>query len=165
MRFLCSGLGFVGLCAAVAIAADANEYLTKEGHLTAVLKLQDGQMGFAGTTGTSWTIECDGQWKQCSVFNEKEEPQCSGKLDKKQLEALAAVLTEHKMKKLPDSFGKQVDVNPKVYTLSFGDKKSELTLDGGEELAGAKGVKDAEALKRYAAIVDCVKGMCKEDKK
>jgi hypothetical protein len=117
------------LALAAPVQADVSDYLTADGKLKSTLVLKQVQGGFAGFTGTQYTIEPDGKWRHESVFNEKLKPIADGQLGKEKLERLAGEFDKFKMNTLKTE-GK-VMVNPSVVTISFGSLKAELNQMAG----------------------------------
>lgn len=110
-------------------------YLNTDGTLRQPLVLRDAQGGFAGFTGWIWTIKPDGSWQRQSFLNEQvREADKSGKLSPEQLTALAAELAKQDLLKLPARIGGDPMVNPHIFTISFGEKQSQLVLGAGATL-------------------------------
>jgi hypothetical protein len=157
MKSVCAGL-IVFLCVA---AQDGDDYL-KDGKLTHPLKVVQLQSGFAGSTGTEYTIEPDGTWTTASVFNKKITPKDKGKLTAKELEGLAGLLAKNELAKLPAKSGKQPGANPHTITIEFG--KTRATLVG--QMQPKMDPNDAaSAESRFAGIVQGVRGLLKSEAK
>src|SRR5947207_1255979 len=107
MRMMSIGLlAFVNLF----LAADGllgEDYLTKDGKLTQALKIVQLQGGFAGFTGTQFTIAPDGSWSSDRVFREKLTPKNKGRLSVQDLAKVAAILQKYDLDKLPEKSGAQ----------------------------------------------------------
>ena len=120
---------FVG---ALQAALPRDKFLTKEGRLSATLTLKDGQGGFAGFTGSIWTVRPDGSWDRKRFINRTmRKADQQGKLTAKQLHSLADVLAHAQVDKLPHKMGKFRGANPHVVTLSWGKHQCVWTLPPG----------------------------------
>jgi len=109
-----------------------NKFLTKDGKLSATLKLKDVQGGFAGFTGVIWTIHPDGSWdRKRIVGHATRKPDLTGKLTAKQLQQIADVLVHAQVDKLPGRLGKFHGANPHVVTLGWGKRQCAWTLPPG----------------------------------
>lgn len=137
--------GIVGLAssASVGFLDDPCEYLKDDGSLAETLTLKVGQSGFAGVTGTLWTIEPSGRWTAAKFLDTGDgaprlsEPHARGTLNREQLSALARTLSEEEFRDLPDRIGKGPPVNPYVVTITFGSATSTTALAPGTNLAKA----------------------------
>ena len=110
-------------------------YLTKEGKLRHRLVLKDSQSGFAGVSGFVWTIQPEGKWDRRPFLNDKvRDADRTGKLTAAQLSQLATEFEKYRMLKLPRHLGQRSQVNPHIFSISFGDKEIDLALRGGEIL-------------------------------
>ncbi len=140
-------------CALVLVAglAAGEDYL-KDGKLTERLVVKDVQGGFAGFTGTQWTVQPDGKWEEARVFNRKVEVKRSGTLGKKELAALADELKKYDPATLKDT-GK-VSANPHVVTVGYGKHSAKLNLRAGAPLPKPD-AKTAEG--RFAGVVAAVR--------
>ena len=113
-------------------ALPRDKFLTKEGRLTATLTLKDGQGGFAGFTGSIWTVRPDGSWDRKRFINRTmRKPNQQGKLTAKQLQSLADVLAHSQVDNLPPKMGKFGRANPHVVTLTWGKHQCVWTLPTG----------------------------------
>lgn len=126
MRSIVAMLSAVVLSAFAAGALRAQDYLTKEGHLTQPLKVVLLQSGFAGVTGTQYTIAPDGAWTIEGVFNAKKSAKGKGKLSAKDLAKLAAILKKFDLDGLPAKTGTPPGANPNTTVLTYGKKSASL---------------------------------------
>lgn len=137
---------------------DAGDYVTAAGQLKEVLEVKDLQQGFAGTTGTSWKVEKDGQWKKYQVFNLKLTEKESGKLAKAELTQLGKELAKYDLLGLKDA-GKAM-TNPHTVAIQFGKHSSKLLTQGGSmpkpDTTSVEG--------RYAGILEATKTLLKAKK-
>lgn len=142
---------------------DAASYLTGKGHLAQTLTLRDSQGGFAGFSGSLWTIEPDGTWRRAPFLNEDvREAEQSGQLSAKELSALAAALKQHKLVDLPKNIGGEPMTNPHVFTLTFGKFSCELVLGAGADLPDPEDKEQSEEARRFAAMVIAVRELLNE---
>lgn len=102
----------------------AQGYLTKDGKLTARLKVVQLQGGFAGFTGMQFTIAVDGTWTSENVFNKKTTPVKKGKLTEKELAKLEGILKKYDLAGLPEKSGKAPGANPYLLTFEFGKRQA-----------------------------------------
>jgi hypothetical protein len=161
---------------------DAGVYLSeKDGQkvLKAPLTLRVEQVGFAGTTGTVWTIEPSGHWKVARFRlspdgKEQLTPLRSGTLSPAQLEAMAKALAARNLAGLPAKTGREAKVNPHRVTIQFGEKKA--TLEGLPPRRDSSPLADfirkaapadeqaSEVWERFAHLVQAVETHCQEPK-
>jgi hypothetical protein len=136
----------------------AEEYLTKDGKLKERLEIKELQGGFAGYSGTYWTIEPDGSWSRGSMHSLLEEkkgaPTSTGKLTAAQLYALAEVLACHDLATLANHG--EAHVNPHILVIHFGKKSAELLPAPGK----ATPEQDKAIRARYWAITEAVQSVC-----
>ena len=99
--------------------------------LTEKVELQELQTGFAGTTGTVWTVEPDGRYTIAGKVNEQLTPRQEGTLDAAQLSKIAEALAAADADALPAEMGEPPPVNPQVIILRVGEKSSTFTTIGG----------------------------------
>jgi hypothetical protein len=138
---------FALLLFAVVLRADDTKPALKE-----TLRIKDVQGGFAGFTGTQWTIEPSGEWTIATVFNRQLTEKAKGKLSAQQLAELGRELEKYKVEGLTSS-GKPT-TNPHEVTVLLGKKTATLILKPGERLPKA----DADSVEgRYAGIAQYVK--------
>lgn len=109
-----------------------DRFLGKDGNLTAILSLKDGQGGIAGITGLLWTVRPDGSWERKPFTNKSiGKPDQKGKLTPKQLQTLADILAHAQIHKLPAKIGNFRGPNPHLVTLSWGKQQCVWTLPAG----------------------------------
>lgn len=135
-------------------------YLDDQGRLVHALTIRDAQGGFAGFSGTLWTIDVGGSWSRAPFLNDDvRKPEGEGELSGEQLRALAAAFKKHALVDLPAKLGGEPMTNPRVITLTFGKLSSELVLGAGAELPADDDKAIAEEVQRFAAIVNVVQKM------
>lgn len=155
-----AALATVGLAllAAASLAADAGDYLAKDGKLRHPLEFRDGQSGFAGLTGTAWRVEPDGSWAVATFRNDKVQRMLrKGKLSEKQLAALAGHLAGLDVAGLPEALGGFKGANPHVFSLRFGGLTATATVAAGQALTETAMPGEA-AWPRFvaaAAVIQC----------
>jgi hypothetical protein len=143
-----------------------DRFLGPDGQLTARVELKDAQGGFAGFSGTLWTIEPDGTFRVSQFLNEKVHgPDRTGQLTQESLTRLAEVLVVQDFLGLPMELGHQLRVNPHRLTLSFDQKTVSLGLPPGVSIAEAAAAhkgdeKNAEA--RFLALAGTVRQLVED---
>lgn len=154
-------------CDASEVRNGIDAFLTKDGQLTAKLALKDAQAGFAGDSGTAWTIDPDGTFRVARFFNDKvEKPYREGQLNKEELVTLAKVLTAQGFFGLPTEVGRAPEVNRRRITISFGEKTSTLVLRAGQDIMEAtpRGGEPVSPQGRFSAIVQAIQRAVEDDK-
>lgn len=97
-----------------------------------MLTLRESQGGFAGMTGTVWTINSDCSFTVSGFVNDQtREPQKRGQLTKEQILSLSRLLSDKSVKQMPAQIGTPAPVNPRQITMRYNDKKSVLNLPLG----------------------------------
>src|SRR5215813_5471205 len=87
--------------------------------LKMTLTVKDTQDGFAGTTGTIWTIEPDCTFRVSRLFGQHvAEPHLKGTLTPEQQARLSAVLAQTAASQLPAQMGETPSVNARRMVLS-----------------------------------------------
>ena len=124
--------------------------------LTERVELQELQSGFAGVTGTVWTIETDGRFVISRKINEQVTPRAEGTLDAAQLSKIAEALAAADAATLPATIGDPPPVNPRTVILQIGDKPSTLFTAGAVEAGPSGGDAESRLLNIAAAIKDVV---------
>jgi hypothetical protein len=126
--------------------------------LTEKVELEELQTGFAGTTGTIWTVEPDGRYTIAGKVNEQLTPRQEGTLDAAQLSKIAETLAAADAENLPAEMGEPQPVNPKVIILRVGEKASTFTTAGALDPDQAAGDDDPRSrlLKIAASIKEVV---------
>jgi hypothetical protein len=161
---------------------DPSTYLTeKDGRkeLKAPLTVREEQSGFAGTTGTVFTIEPSGRWRlerfrPAGGGKEHLTPVRTGTLSLAQLETLAKALAAHDLAGLAAKTGREPKANPHRVTIRFGQKTS--TLEGLPPRRGSSSLADhvrkaapaneqaSKVWDQFAGLVQAVERQCQEPK-
>lgn len=145
------------------LRAEDKPDVTKEGKLTATLKVKDVQGGFAGFTGTLWTLEPSGKWTMSEVFNERLTEKARGELTKAQLTALVRELDRFDLDGLTSKQVGKREANPHVVTINHGKKTHTLTFGTGESLPKYDPDKPRATVEgRFSGIVEAVQKALKE---
>jgi hypothetical protein len=173
-----AALVLVGMMAGAGHGGDLSTYLgEKEGRkaLKEPLILREEQGGYAGITGTVWTIEPSGQWRVARFSPNKDGTERlstlrTGTLSPADLESLARTLDAQDLMGLPETTGPKAKVNPHRITLKFGRKTATLegvpprrNLSIAENLhkaAGAIQGADTAVWERFANVVQAVETAC-----
>jgi hypothetical protein len=126
--------------------------------LTEKVELQELQTGFAGTTGTVWTVEPDGRYTIAGKINEQLTPRQEGMLDAAQLSKIAETLAAADAGNLPIEMGEPPPVNPQTIILRVGEKSSTFNTIGGIDPDRVDGDDDPRSrlLKIAASIKEVV---------
>jgi hypothetical protein len=132
--------------------------MAQELPLSMLLTLKDTQCGFAGETGTVWTIAPDFTFTIARQIGLKIlDPHKQGRLSPEQQAHFKAMLDRVDVAKLPKGFGTEPQVNARMITLSYSGTDSVLTLSPGggdlSSLRAAAGDDPAAALLEIAATV------------
>ena len=128
MRF---GLALSGLLISVRIMA-------QECPLSAPLTVKDTQDGFAGETGTVWTVAPDCSYTVARQIGLKIlEPERRGQLTPEQQAQLKELLDRVLSAGMPQRLGGAPQVNARRIAVSYGDKESVLSLVPGGGDPGA----------------------------
>jgi hypothetical protein len=136
--------------------------LAQECPLTAPLVLKDTQDGFAGQTGTVWTIGPSCEFAVAKQIGPKvNEPYRQGRLTPQQQTQLKEVLTRTALENIPEKLdhgGPQV--NARRVTISYGGKVSELTLaPSGGDLSTLRATVGNGPAGRLLELAETLKGM------
>lgn len=103
--------------------------LAQECALNTTLVLKDTQDGFAGQTGTIWTIGPDCSFTIARQVGPKIAGEHKkGRLTPEQQAQLKDFLSQMAIAELPEQFGNGPPVNARRITFSYGNKVSVLTL-------------------------------------
>jgi len=124
------------------------------------LTLTETQGGFAGTTGTIWTIQADCSFTIARVINASiSEPHQRGQLNVDQQARLSRLLAEKPVESLPAELGSPAPVNRHQIILKVSGKTSVLDLPPGP--GGIERVKSGgdDATKRLVEIFETVKAL------
>jgi len=104
---------------------------------TMALVLKDTQQGFAGTTGTVWTIAPDCTFQVARLFGDRVlAPHIQGRLDEAQKSRLAAALERTHAGDLPAQLGEGSVVNPRHIVLERDGRTAALSLSPGDTDVG-----------------------------
>jgi len=164
----------LGICAVVLACQtpernELSKFLTPSGELQARLVFRDTQQGFVGVSGEVWTIEVGGHFSIARFLNEKTgPPHWERDLTPIELKCVANVLAASHFLELPDSFGRESKVNAHLLTITFGKKKSELVLQGGEAVtegtAPPEGDPQTIAWRNFISVVRAIQSLGKDRK-
>jgi hypothetical protein len=132
--------------------------MAQEYPLSGALTLKDTQHGFAGETGTVWTIAPDFTFTIARQIGLKIlEPYKQGRLSPEQQAHFKAMLDRVGVAGLPKRLGSGPRVNARLITLSYGGRDSVLMLPPGggdlRSLRAAAGDDPAAALLEIAGTV------------
>jgi hypothetical protein len=134
--------------------------MAQECPLSAPLTVKDTQQGFAGETGTVWTILPDCSYTVARVIGLKTlDPEKQGKLTSEQQAQLKQLLDGMSVTGFPEQIGGP-QVNARRVTLSYGGKHSVLTLaPGGGNLAGLRAAAGNDPAAALLDLANQIKGM------
>jgi hypothetical protein len=129
--------------------------------LKMTLTVKDTQDGFAGTTGTVWTIEPDCTFRVSRIFNQNvAEPHVKGHLTPEQQARLSEVLAKDAPAELPVQIGEASAVNARRITLEYDGKVSALSMGPGDRDIGAIRAGDPlDPARRLLEVAEAVKNM------
>jgi hypothetical protein len=117
---------------------ETGAFMGPDGRLLAPIELKDAQEGFAGLSGTQWTIEPGGTYRVSRFVNERVAvPHRTGRLTATQLTRLAALMQAQDFLGLPSQLGTEQKINPHRISVSFGSRVSTLVLPPGRDPAQA----------------------------
>jgi hypothetical protein len=137
--------------------------LAQECPLSAPLVLKDTQDGFAGQTGTVWTIAPDCDFTVAQQIGPKvNDPYRQGRLTPEQQTQLKELLTRTALADMPEKLGGGggPQVNARRVTITYGGKVSELTLaPGGGDLSTLRAAVGDGPAGRLLELAETVKGM------
>lgn len=122
-----------------------------------MLTVKDSQDGFAGPTGTIWTIKPDCSFEVARFRGEQvSAPHLKGQLTPEQQSQLAAVLTSVAIETLPAQVGEPAPVNARQLSIDYGGKTAVLNLGMGDPaLQGPS----RDSARRVIEISKAVKGV------
>jgi hypothetical protein len=119
-----SALALIALIPGAALAQDCP--------LTAPLTVKDTQDGFAGETGTVWTVAPDCSFTVArQIGSATTPPDARGSLSVERRARLKDLLARTSFAELPPRFGEATPVNARRVTISLGARTSVLTLAPG----------------------------------
>lgn len=138
--------------------------MAQECPLDAPLTVKDLQSGFAGETGTVWTIAPDCSFTVARQIGPKiGDPHRRGRLTGEQQVRLRDLLARAEAAKLPSNLGGAPQTNARRISLAYGAKVSVLNLAPGGGEAGARRAASnnepaAQMLDLAAAVKDMTGG-------
>jgi len=129
--------------------------------LKMTLTVKDTQDGFAGTTGTVWTIGLDCTFRVSRLFGQHvAEPHLKGSLTPEQEAQLSAILAKAAAVELPAQIGETTLVNARRITLEYGGKVSVLSMGPGDrDLDALRASGPLDPARRLLEVADAVKDM------
>jgi hypothetical protein len=129
--------------------------------LKMTLTVKDTQDGFAGTTGTSWTIEPDCTFRVSRLFGQHvAEPHLQGSLTPEQQARLSDILAKTAVAELPAQMGETPLVNARRITLEYGGKVSVLSMGPGDrDMDARRAGGPLDPARRLREVADAVKDM------
>lgn len=126
------------------------------------LEVRLTQSGFAGESGSLWTIEPSGRWSRQEIAGGEVQPvegQSTGVLDSRQMDRLLEVLRQNDFETLPDKVGSNARANPRRLTISWGEKRVEIVTSAGVDPTAAPPAESSDGERpesRAAAIARTV---------
>jgi hypothetical protein len=135
--------------------------MAEECPLTALLTVADTQAGFAGETGTIWTISPDCNFTVARQIGLKVlDPHKQGRLTAEQQARLKDLLNRMAAAPLPRQAGDAPQVNARQITLSYGSQQSILALPpGGGDVGALRATAGDGPARRMLELADVLKGM------
>ena len=129
--------------------------------LTMLLTVKDTQDGFAGTTGTVWTIEPDCTFRVSRLFSQHvAEPHLQGSLTPEQQARLSAILAKATAAELPAQMGETPSVNARRITLEYGGKIAVLSMGPGDrDMEALRAGGPLDPARRLLEVANAVKDM------
>jgi hypothetical protein len=136
--------------------AEANSCTLK---MTLIVK--DTQEGFAGTTGTVWTITPNCMFQVSRLFGQNlAEPHLKGTLTSEQQVQLSELLAKNLVAELPAQVGEASPVNARRITLEYGDKVSVLSMGPGDrDTSAIRSASPLEPSRRLLEVADGIEKM------
>ena len=133
--------------------------MAQECPLSVPLTIKDTQDGFAGETGTVWTIAPDCSYTVARQIALKTlDPHKHGRLTSEQQGQLRELLSRVAAAGLPKQLGAATQVNARRISMSYAGKDSVLTLAPGADAVAAARVSHDSA-GALLDLADQVKGM------
>jgi hypothetical protein len=158
LRTLSGQIALVALAAACIF--EPGTVLAQQCPLTAPLTIKDTQDGFAGQTGTVWTIAPDCTFSVARQVGPRIDPMTQGRLTPAQEGRLKEQLARAAVADMPAQIGSRPPVNARRITVSYGEKTSVLLLPpGGGDFAALQGATGEAAAGRLLQLADTVKGL------
>jgi hypothetical protein len=135
--------------------------MAQECPLSAPLLIKDMQSGFAGETGTVWTIAPDCSFTVARQIGFKTlDPDRQGRLTPEQQVQLKGMLDRLSPAAMPRQLGEAAQANARRITLSYGDKESVLTLaPGGGDLGALRSTARNDPASALLELADRIKHM------
>jgi hypothetical protein len=135
--------------------------MAQECPLSAPLTIKDTQSGFAGETGTVWTIAPDCSYTVARQIGLKIlDPHKQGRLSQEQQAQLKKLLDRVAAAALPKELGTGTQVNARRITLSYDGKDSTLTLaPGAPDVSTLRAAAGNAAAGALLDLADQVRGM------
>jgi hypothetical protein len=135
--------------------------MAQECPLSAPLTLTDIQAGFAGETGTVWTITPECSFTVARQIGLKVlDPHKQGRLTAEQQSRLKDLLNGVAAAPLPKQTGGAPHVNGRRITLSYGSQQSILALPpGGGDVGALRAAAGDGPAGRMLVLADTLKGM------
>lgn len=129
--------------------------------LKMTLTVQDTQDGFAGTTGTVWTIRPDCTFGVSRLFGQHvAEPYLKGSLTPEQQAELSTILAKAAAVELPARIGETTPVNQRRIILEYAGKVSVLTMGPGDrDMDALRAGGPLDPARRLLEVADAVKDM------
>ena len=163
LPFPAATLRAVAAWVALAMAAPltSGTIMAQECPLSAPLTLKDTQSGFAGETGSVWTIAPDCSFTIARQIGPKIlEPHKQGQLAPAQQARLKELLDRTAMTAPPEQLGGAPQVNARRITLSYGGRQAVLTLPpGGGDLSALRAAAGDDSARRMLELAEILKGM------
>jgi hypothetical protein len=134
--------------------------MAQECPLSAPLTLKDTQSGFAGETGTVWTIAPDCSFTIARQIGLKTlDPHTQGRLTPEQQAQLKELLDRMAVAPLPARLGGEPQVNARRITLSYGGNQSVLSLPPGGGDLNALHTAAGDPAGRMLELANTLRGM------
>jgi hypothetical protein len=129
--------------------------------LKTTLTVKDTQDGFAGTTGTVWTISPDCTFRVSRLFGQHvAEPHLRGSLTPEQQARLSAILAKAAAAELPAQMGEAPSVNVRRITLEYGGTISVLSMGPGDrDMDALRAGGPLDPARRLLEVADVVQDM------
>jgi len=116
----------------VSVLLISRTIMAQECPLSAPLTIKDTQSGFAGETGTVWTIAPDCSYTVARQIGlQTLEPDRRGRLTAEQQSRLKGLLDRMLAVRLPKELGGGSQMNPRRISVSYGPTETVLTLAPG----------------------------------
>jgi len=135
--------------------------MAQESSLPAPLVVKDLQSGFAGETGTVWTVAPDRSYTVARQIGLKVlEPHAHGQVTPEQWTRLQELGNRLAILPPPEQQGEEPQVNARQITLSYGGKQTMLAVPPGRPDRGApRSATEDDATRTMLELVDDLKAM------